>query len=105
MRSMLRSEPDLQIIGEAKDGQETIELCRLQRPDLVIMELRMPRVNGFRATQTIKKERPTTKVLIVSAYEHPLFLSEAVRAGADGYVLKVSPLPEILNAIRGVLRG
>ena len=105
MRSMLRSEPDLQIIGEATDGQETIELCRLQRPDLVIMELRMPRVNGFRATQTIKKELPTTKVLIVSAYEHPLFLSEAVRAGADGYVLKVSPLPEILNAIRGVLRG
>ena len=105
MRSMLRSEPDLQIIGEAKDGQETIELCRLQRPDLVIMELRMPRVNGFKVTQTIKKELPTTKVLIVSAYEHPLFLSEAVRAGADGYVLKVSPLPEILNAIRGVLRG
>jgi DNA-binding NarL/FixJ family response regulator len=69
------------------------------------MELRMPRVNGFRATQTIKKELPTTKVLIVSAYEDPLFLSEAVRAGADGYVLKVSPLPEILNAIRGVLRG
>ena len=105
MRSMLRSEPDLQIIGEAKDGQETIELCRLQRPDLVIMELRMPRVNGFKVTQTIKKELPTTKVLIVSAYEHPLFLSEALRAGADGYVLKVSPLPEILNAIRGVLRG
>ena len=105
MRSMLRSEPDLQVIGEAKDGQEIIELCRLQRPDLVIMELRMPRVNGFRATQTIKKELPTTKVLIVSAYEDPLFLSEAVRAGADGYVLKVSPLPEILNAIRGVLRG
>jgi len=102
---MLRSEPDLQIIGEAKDGEESIELCRLQHPDLVIMELRMPRVNGFRATQTIKKELPTTKVLIVSAYEHPLFLSEAVRAGADGYVLKVSPLPEILNAIRGVLRG
>jgi len=105
MRSLLLSEPDLQIIGEAKDGQETIELCRLQRPDLVIMELRMPRVNGFRATQTIKKELPTTKVLIVSAYEDPLVLSEAVRAGADGYVLKVSPLPEILNAIRGVFRG
>ena len=105
MRSMLKSEPDLQIIDEAKDGQEAIDLCRLQRPDLVLMDVRMPKVNGLEATQTIKEELPTTKVLILSAYEDPLVVSEAVRAGADGYILKLSPLPEIMDAIRGVLRG
>src|SRR5918993_5559948 len=105
MRSMLNSEPDLRIVDEAKDGQETIELTRLQRPDLVLMDVRMPKVDGFEATRTIKEELPTTKVLIVSAYEDPLWDSEAVRAGADGYVLKLSLVQEQLDAIRGVLRG
>ena len=104
-RSLLDSEPDLRIIDEAKDGQETIELTRLQRPDLVIMDVRMPRMNGLEATQTIKEELPTTKVLIWSAYEDPVFVSEAVRAGADGYVLKLSPVQELVDAIRGVLGG
>jgi DNA-binding NarL/FixJ family response regulator len=105
MRSLLDSQPDLRIIDEAKDGQEVIELTRLQRPDLVLMDVRMPKVNGLEATRTIKEELPTTKVLIWSAYEDPLFVSEAVRAGADGYVLKLSPVQELLDAIRGVLRG
>ena len=105
MRSLLDSQPDLRIIDEAKDGQEVIELTRLQRPDLVLMDVRMPKVNGLEATRTIKEELPTTKVLIMSAYEDPLFVSKAVRAGADGYVLKLSPVQELLDAIRGVLRG
>ena len=105
MRSLLDSEPDLRIIDEAKDGQEIIELTRLQRPDLVIMDVRMPKMNGLEATQTIKEELPTTKVLIWSAYEDPLLVSEAVRAGADGYVLKLSLVQELVDAIRGVLRG
>jgi DNA-binding NarL/FixJ family response regulator len=105
MRSLLDIEPDLEIIDEAKDGQQTIELTRLQRPDLVIMDVRMPKMNGLGATQTIKEELPTTKVLIWSAYEDPLLVSEAVRAGADGYLLKFSLMQEQLEAIRGVLRG
>ena len=105
MRSLLDSQTDLRLIDEAKDGQEAIELCRLQRPDLVLMDVRMPTVNGFEATQIIKEELPTTKVLIVSAYEDPLLTSEAVRAGADGYVLKLSVVQELVDAIRGVLRG
>jgi DNA-binding NarL/FixJ family response regulator len=104
-RSMLEIEPDLRIIDEAKDGQETIELCRLQCPDVVLMDVGMPKMNGFDTTQMIKEELPTTKVLIVSAYEDPLFVSDAVRAGADGYVRKLSPVQELLDAIRGVLRG
>jgi len=105
MRTILNSEPDLRIIDEAKDGQETIDLCRLQRPDLVLMDVRMPTVNGFVVTQMIKEELPTTKVLIVSAYEDSLVISEAVGAGADGYVLKLSLVQELVDAIRGVLRG
>jgi DNA-binding NarL/FixJ family response regulator len=105
MRSLLDSEPDLRLIDEAKDGQEAIELTRLQRPDLVLMDVRMPTVNGFEATQRIKEELPTTKVLLVSVYEDPGLVSEAVRAGADGYVLKLSLVQEQLAAIRGVLRG
>jgi DNA-binding NarL/FixJ family response regulator len=104
-RSLLDSEPDLRIIDEAKDGQETIELCRLQRPDLVIMDVGMPTVNGLEATRRIKEELPTTKVLIMSAYEDRVLVSEAVRAGADGYVLKLSPVQELVDAIRGVLGG
>ena len=92
-------------MDEAKDGQEAIELCRLRRPDLVLMDVRMPKVNGLEATQMIKDELPTTKVLLTSASENPVWISEAVRAGADGYVLKLSPVQELTDAIRGVLRG
>jgi len=105
IRSILKSEPDLRIIDEAKDGQETIELARLHRPDLVLIDVSMPPVDGFVVTQMIKEELPTTKVLIVSAYEDSLVISEAVGAGADGYVLKLSLVQELVDAIRGVLRG
>jgi DNA-binding NarL/FixJ family response regulator len=105
MLSMLNLEPDLRVIDEAKDGQETIELTRLQRPELVLMDVRMPKVNGFEATRIIKEELPTTKVLLLSAHEDPLLVSDAVRAGADGYVLKLSLVQELVDAIRGVLGG
>src|SRR5215211_5420251 len=105
LRSMLECEPSLQIVDEAKDGQEAIELCRLHRPDLVLMDVRMPKVNGLEATQRIKDELPTTKVLLTSASENSVWISEAVKAGADGYVLKLSPVQELTDAIRGVNRG
>ena len=105
MRLMLESEPDLLVVGEAKDGQEAVELCRLHRPDLVVMDVRMPRLNGFEATRKIKEELYVTKVLIVSAYENVEFVSEAMRAGAEGYVMKLAPLKEILEAVRGALEG
>jgi CheY-like chemotaxis protein len=105
MRSMLESEPDLVVVDEAKDGQEAIELSRLHSPDLVVMDVRMPRVNGFEATLKIKEERGATRVLIVSTYDSVGFFSEAMRVGAEGYILKVAPLKEILEAIRGALEG
>jgi DNA-binding NarL/FixJ family response regulator len=105
MRAMLEGEPDLLIIDEAKDGQEAVELCRLHRPDLVLMDVYTPRIQGFEATRLIKEELRATKVLIMSAYDHVWFVSEAMRAGAEGYVLKLAPLKEILEAVRGVLGG
>jgi len=105
LRSMLECEGDLQIVGEAKDGQEAIELCRLHRPDLVLMDVRMPRVDGFEATRRIKEEVGTTKVLIMSAYNDHEYVSEAIRAGAEGLVLKLASLKELHEAVREVLCG
>jgi DNA-binding NarL/FixJ family response regulator len=105
IRSMLESEPHLQVLAEAKDGQESLEVCRLQHPDLVLMDVGMPKVNGFDATQIIKAELPTTKVLMVSAHFDPFLVSEVERAGADGYVTELCTVQELVDAIRGVLRG
>ncbi len=105
LRSMLECEPSLQIVDEAKDGQEAIELCRLHRPDLVLMDVRMPRVDGFEATRRIKEEVATTKVLMMSAYNDHEYVSEAIRAGAEGYVPKLTSLKELHEAVRDVLCG
>jgi DNA-binding NarL/FixJ family response regulator len=105
MLESVESEPHLQILAEARDGQEVIKLCRLQRPDLVLMDVGMPKVNGFEATQTIKAELPTTKVLMVSAHFDPFLVSEVERVGADGYVTELCTVQELVDAIRGVLRG
>ncbi len=105
MCAMLECEPDLLVVDEAKDGQEVIEMCHLHHPDLVVMDVHMPRVNGFEATRQIKEELWAPRVLIVSGYENLGFVSEAMRVGAEGYVLKLAPLKEILEAVRGVLEG
>src|SRR5215212_12214902 len=102
---MLESEPHLQVLAEATDGQESLELCRLQHPDLVLMDVGMPKVNGFEATQTIKAELPTTKVLMMSAHFDPFLVSEVERAGADGYVTKLCTVQELVDAMREVLRS
>ena len=105
IRKMLESEPHLQVLAEARDGQEVIELCRLQHPDLVLMDVRMPKVNGFEATRIIKAELSTTKILMLSANFDSFFASEVERAGADGYVTTLCTVQELVDAIRGVLRG
>ena len=105
IHKMLESEPHLQVLAEARDGQEVIELCRLQHPDLVLMDVRIPKVNGFEATRIIKAELPTTKVLMMSAHFDRFLISEVERADADGYVTELCSVQELVDAIRGVLRG
>ncbi len=102
---MLKGEPDLEVTAEAADGQEALELCRRLRPDLVLMDVRMPKMDGLEATWAIKEECSATSVLMVTSFENLDYLSEAIRAGAAGYVLKCADRQELLGAIRRVLKG
>jgi two-component system response regulator DegU len=105
IREMLCEWPDLVVAGEAVDGWEAVELCRRLRPELVLMDLRMPKMDGFEATREIKREFPSTIVLALSAVEEPDSLLEALKAGASGYVLKHMESQQIVGAIRRALDG
>jgi DNA-binding NarL/FixJ family response regulator len=105
LRSMLAGEPDLEIVGEAATGREALAVCSRLRPDLVLMDVRMPELDGLAATEAIKEAYPDTSVVIVTLYEDPDYLFKAIRAGAAGYVLKDATRGELLGAVRGVLGG
>ena len=105
MRAMLAREPGLEVVGEAENGRQALEMCRELRPDLVLMDVRMPKLDGMAATQAIKEEYPSISVLIVTTHESPEYLMDAIRAGAAGYVLKDSTKQELLDAVRRVLDG
>ena len=105
IEGMLGSEPDLEIVGEAADGREALELCRRLRPDLVLMDVCMPHMNGLEATRSIKEEIPATSVLMLTTYENPDYLLEAVGAGAAGYIIKDATCSELTGAVRRALNG
>jgi len=102
---MLRGWPELVVAGEADDGWETIKLCRRLHPELVLMDLSMPKMDGFEATREIKRESPSTIVLVITAFEEPDDLLEAVKAGASGFILKHMSPQQIVGAIKRVLEG
>src|SRR3712207_2213015 len=102
---MLDREPDLEVVGEASNGREAVELCQELLPDLVLMDVRMPEMDGIEATRKIKSELPTISVLVVTTYDNPDYLFEAVEAGAAGYVLKDAPRRQLLDAVRRTLEG
>jgi DNA-binding NarL/FixJ family response regulator len=105
MRALLEGEPDLAVVAEAQNGQEAIRLSRLHKPDLVLMDARMPILDGLQATRALKEELPQTSVLIITAHVSQEYLLEAIRVGAAGYILKGAPKHELLYAVRGVLEG
>ena len=105
LRSMLRDEDDFNIVGEASNGWEALALCYRVRPDLVLMDVRMPKMDGLEATRNIKREYPETSVLIVTMHENPDYLLEALKAGAAGYVLKDSSSEGLIAAVRKVIEG
>lgn len=102
---VLDREPDLEVVGEASDGREAVEVCRRLEPDLILMDVRMPDMNGLEATRKIKAEQPSVSVLVVTTYENPDYLFEAMKAGAAGYVLKDASKEELVGAVRKVLDG
>jgi PAS domain S-box-containing protein len=105
MRTALARAPDLEVIAEAANGREALELCRELRPDLILMDVRMPEMDGLAATRAIKGEYPATSILMVTMYENPNYLLEAIKAGAAGYVLKDAPRGQLLKTARRVLGG
>lgn len=102
---MLAGKPDLEVVGEAANGAEAAELARRLRPDVVLMDLRMPEVDGVEATARIKAHRPETHVLVLTTYDSDADILRAIEAGATGYLLKDAPREELFRGIRAAARG
>ena len=98
-------EKDIELVAQAQDAPQGLEAIRTLEPDVVILDIRMPGVNGIEATRRIRAAQPDTRVLIVSAYDDDLYVQEARGAGASGYLLKTAPSRELLNAVRAVGEG
>jgi DNA-binding NarL/FixJ family response regulator len=105
LRSLLSSDPDLEIVGEAQDGQEAIRCVEKLRPNLVLMDLSMPRMNGLDAIKEIKKRSTDTKILVLTVHKNEEYIVATMQAGADGYALKDSTHAELGIAIKNVLSG
>ena len=105
LQRMLAGEPDLVVVGEAATGQEALALCARLRPDLVLMDVRMPDLDGLAATQALRQADPALNVIIVTMYDDPNYLFQALKAGAAGYLLKDATKQQVVTAVRQVLRG
>ncbi|MFH1487904.1 MAG: response regulator transcription factor [Pseudomonadota bacterium] len=105
LRAILSADSEFEIVGEAQDGREAIRSVENLRPDLVLMDLSMPRTNGLEAIKEIKRQNPETKLLALTVHKTEEYILEALKGGADGYVLKDATQAELLVAIRNVLQG
>jgi len=104
-RELIQREQDMEVVGEAGDGEEAIELATKLRPDVVIMDIAMPKVNGIEATRRIKELYPATAVLILTAYDNEQYIFALLEAGAAGYLLKNVRRSELIDAVRAVHAG
>jgi DNA-binding NarL/FixJ family response regulator len=105
IRLLLERQADIEVIGEAADGAEAREMAIRERPDLAILDVKMPKLTGLQATREIKSQAPEVSVLILSMHDDERYLFEALKAGASGYVLKAQADTDLLAAIRAVERG
>jgi DNA-binding NarL/FixJ family response regulator len=104
LRSLLSTHEDLHVLGEAENGQEALRAVAERKPDLLLIDLSMPKMGGLDAIREIKRYEPETKVLVLTVHETEEFVLEALNAGASGYVLKDATHEELILAIRSVLR-
>jgi DNA-binding NarL/FixJ family response regulator len=102
---LLKLEIDIEIVGVAANGAEAIELAEQKQPDLVLMDLKMPVMNGVDATREIKTKFPAVKVLVLTTYGTDDWVFDAVNAGASGYLMKDAPREDVLKAVRGTVAG
>jgi DNA-binding NarL/FixJ family response regulator len=105
LQVILSIEADIEVVGLARDGQEAVDMAAKLQPDLVLMDLKMPRLNGVQATKAIKEKFPSIAILVLTTYDMDDWVANAIRSGANGYLLKDTPPQEIVNAIRGTLQG
>ena len=103
LRKLLELEPDIEVVGEATNGEEALRQVKLLSPDVVVMDIKMPGGNGLNAAKQLQKERFAGKVLLISMYEQ--YVSKAIEAGASGYLSKSAKLDKIVSAIRKVHGG
>ncbi|MFC1982446.1 response regulator transcription factor [Chloroflexota bacterium] len=105
LAKLLEGEKDIEIVGEAGDGQTVMKLTREKSPNVIIMDLAMPHMNGIEATHQISKTSPMTKILVLSMYLDRHYVAGVLGAGASGYLLKDCAAEELVNAVRTVNRG
>ena len=105
LKTMLGYEPDMEIVGEAENGREAVSLCRKLKPDICILDLMMPEMNGAEATQAMLETNPTAKVLIITSFVHSADLALAIQSGASGALMKESTAEEMIDAIHAVAKG
>ncbi|WP_353777998.1 response regulator [Winogradskyella sp. 3972H.M.0a.05] len=105
VKLLLEYEDDISIVGTVNDGEALLDLVRLKRPNVVITDIRMPKMDGISVTKIIKKEHPEIKVLAFTMFDQAEAVDKMLEAGASGYILKNSPLNEVLNAIQSVYKG
>ncbi len=105
LRLLINSQPDMQVVGEAANGREVLVKARDLKPDVVVMDLSMPELNGLQAAEQIKTEHPTMKVVALTAHEDESYLRQLCKVGATGYVLKRSAGDELVKAIGTVAKG
>jgi DNA-binding NarL/FixJ family response regulator len=102
---LLSSSPDFEVVGEAEDGREAIRCVEKLKPDLILTDLSMPRMNGMEAIREIKRQSPKTKILVLTVHRTEEYILATLKAGADGYLLKDSTHTELVTAVRNVLSG
>jgi len=105
LKMMLNAQPDMEVIGEAQDGRQAIHEAQRLQPDVILMDITMPDMNGIEATKQIKRAQPEIKVLVLTMHEHDEYIFQALRAGASGYMLKEAADTELITALHVVQSG
>lgn len=105
LKLILSSHPDLEVVGEAANGREVLDLAEKLKPDVILMDVAMPELNGIEATRRLHQISPRTKVLVLSMHKEAVYVREILKAGARGYILKDAIDTELVNAIQSVARG
>lgn len=105
LRALLSYYPDVEVVGEAEDGLQAIECVERLSPDILLMDIAMPRMNGLEATRRIRQNHPNTHILILTQYEDQPYMLNLLRAGVSGYVLKRALGADLINAVRAVAQG